>query len=410
MTSFVEALSGASTLQAFKSRDFRLVWAGQTVSLIGNAAFLVAVGWKTLEITGSPGSLGIVLAAEGVAMLATLLIGGALADRYERRRLMILSDLARLGVVAALAVTDASGNLTFPLLIAFAVGVGLGDGFFHPAFGGIVPLVVEKPNLASANAMIGISRQSSFMIGPAFAAGLYGLTGSATVFAFDAASFAVSLGLLWLARPRAIEPEPSEGTLKEIFAGARYVASVPWLWITIALAAVVLMLVMAPYQALMPQLIKDNFGRGVGAYGLIFTFQAAGMVIGTIIFGQTNPRRHRVVLTYVAWALNDVCTIFFALSHMYEVAVALVVVRGALIAYGIGIWETVLMELVPENRLSRVISLDFFGSLGLTPIGYALAAVLAGVVAPATIIVAGASIAMVLWLAPLSLRSVREAA
>ena len=227
MTSFVEALAGARTLQAFKSRDFRLVWAGQTVSLIGNAAFLVAVGWKTLEITGSPGSLGIVLAAEGVAMLATLLIGGALADRYERRRLMILSDLARLGVVAALAVTDASGNLTFPLLIAFAVGVGLGDGFFHPAFGGIVPLVVEKPNLASANAMIGISRQSSFMIGPAFAAGLYGLTGSATVFAFDAASFGVSLWLLWLARPRAIEPEPSEGTLKEIFAGARYVASVP---------------------------------------------------------------------------------------------------------------------------------------------------------------------------------------
>ena len=158
MATLVDALAGARTLQAFRSRDFRLVWAGQTVSLIGNAAFLVAVGWKTLEITGSAGSLGIVLAAEGLAMLATLLIGGALADRYERRRLMIVSDLARLGVVAALAVTDATGNLTFPLLIAFAVGVGLGDGFFHPAFGGIVPLVVEKPYLASANAMIGISQ------------------------------------------------------------------------------------------------------------------------------------------------------------------------------------------------------------------------------------------------------------
>jgi MFS family permease len=410
VSTFVEALAGVRTLQAFRSRDFRLVWSGQTVSLIGNAAFLVAVGWKTLEITGSAGSLGIVLAAEGLAMLATLLIGGALADRYERRRLMIVSDLARLAVVGTLCVVDASGNLTFPLLIAFAVGVGLGDGFFHPAFGGIVPLVVEKPNLASANAMIGISRQMSFMIGPALAAGLYGLTGSATVFAFDAATFAVSLWLLWLARPRAIEPEPGEGTFKEIVAGARYVASVPWLWITIALAAVVLMLVMAPLQALMPQVIKDNFDRGVGSYGLIFTFQAAGMVLGTIIFGQTNPRRHRVVLTYVAWAVNDVCTILFALSHMYEVAVALVFVRGALIAYGIGIWETVLMELVPENRLSRVISLDFFGSLGLTPVGYALAAVLAGVFAPASIIVAGASIAMVLWLAPLTLRSVREAA
>ena len=410
MAALVDALAGTRTLQAFKSRDFRLVWAGQTVSLIGNAAFLVAVGWKTLELTGSPSSLGIVLAAEGVAMLATLLIGGALADRYERRRLMIISDVARLGVVGALAATDATGHLTFPLLIAFAVGVGLGDGFFHPAFGGIVPLVVEKPYLASANAMIGISRQLSFLIGPALAAGLYGLTGSATVFAFDAASFAVSLWLLWLARPRAIDPEPGEGTLKEIVAGARYVASIPWLWVTILLAALVLMLVMAPYQALMPQLVKDNFGRGVGSYGLIFSFQAAGMVLGTIVFGQTNPRRHRVVITYVAWAINDVCTIFFALSHQYEIALALVFVRGALIAYGIAIWETVLMELVPENRLSRVISLDFFGSLGLTPIGYALAAVLATVVAPSAIIVAGASIAMVLWLAPLTLRSVRDAA
>jgi hypothetical protein len=87
-----------------------------------------------------------------------------------------------------------------------------------------------------------------------------------------------------------------------------------------------------------------------------------------------------------------------------------VFVRGALIAYGIGIWETVLMELVPENRLSRMISLDFFGSLGLTPIGYALAAVLAGTFAPASIIIAGASIAFVLWLAPLSSRTVRAAA
>jgi MFS family permease len=410
VATFVDALAGARTLQAFRSRDFRLVWSGQTVSLIGNAAFLVAVGWKTLEITGSAGSLGVVLAAEGLAMLATLLIGGALADRYERRKLMILSDVARLGVVAALAVTDATGHLSFPLLIAFAVGVGLGDGFFHPAFGGIVPLVVEKPYIASANAMIGISRQMSFLIGPALAAGLYGLTGSATVFAFDAGSFAVSLFLLWLSRPRAIEPEPGEGTVKEILAGARYVASIPWLWVTILLAALVLMLVMAPLQALMPQLIKDNFDRGVGSYGLIFTFQAAGMVLGTIIFGQTNPRTHRVVLTYVAWAVNDVCTILFALSHHYEIATALVFVRGALIAYGIAIWETVLMELVPENRLSRVISLDFFGSLGLTPVGYALAAVLAGVFAPAAIIVAGASIACVLWLAPLSLRSVRTAA
>ena len=239
---------------------------------------------------------------------------------------------------------------------------------------------------------------------------IYGTAGSASVFGLDAATFAVSALLLWRAKPRALEPEPAEGTFRAIVSGARYVASVPWLWISIALAAVVLMLVMAPYQVLLPDIVKQNFGRGVGAYGLLFALQAGGMVVGTLIFGQTNPRRHRVILTYGAWALNDICVILFALSNHYEIAAALVFVRGALIGYGIGIWETVLMELVPTNRLSRVISLDFFGSLGLTPIGYALAAVLAGVFAPASIIVAGASIAMVLWLAPLTLRSVREAA
>lgn len=410
MATVIQAMTGARVLQAFGSRDFRLVWSGQTVSLIGNGAFLVAIGWKTISLTGSAGSLGIVLMAEGLAMLATLLLGGALADRYERRRLMIVSDLSRLAVVGALAVVDATGHLSFGLLILFAIGVGLGDGFFHPAFGGIVPLVVEKPHLASASAMIGISRQSAFIVGPALAAGLYQLTGSATVFAFDAATFLFSALLLLRARPRPVEREPGAGTVREILAGARYVASVPWLWVTIALAALVLMLVMAPYQALLPELIKENFDRGVGAYGLLFTLQAAGMVVGTIVFGQTNPRRHRVVLVYSAWAVNDLCVIAFTLTHQYELAAALVVVRGALISYGIGIWETVLMELVPEHMLSRVISLDFFGSLGLTPVGFGLAAVLAGVLAPATIIAGGATISAVLWLAPLTLRRVRAAA
>src|SRR5918998_4623982 len=109
------------------------------------------------------------------------------------------------------------------MLIAFAVGVGLGDGFFHPAFGGIVPLVVEHPHLASANALIGLSRHASYVVGPALAAAVYAPAGSAIVFALNALTFLVAAWLLWLARPRAVVREPSEGTVHEILAGARYV-------------------------------------------------------------------------------------------------------------------------------------------------------------------------------------------
>src|SRR5437867_10508793 len=202
----MEAVSASEprlrALGAFRSRDFRLLWSGQTVSLVGDGAFLIALGWRTTALTGKSSSLAIVLMVHGLALLTTLLIGGALADRYSRRTLMIVSDLARCAVIAALAGIDASGHLTFGILLAGAALFGLGDGFFYPAFGGIVPLVVESHELASANTLIGVSRQGAFVVGPALAGGIYGAAGSSSVFGFDAASFVVSAALLFLARPR----------------------------------------------------------------------------------------------------------------------------------------------------------------------------------------------------------------
>jgi len=399
-----------ASVQALRSRDFRLLWAGQTISLIGDGAFLVALGWKTFSLTGSGGSLAIVLMAHGIAMLATLLIGGVLADRYPRRTLMIVSDLARFGVIGGLAITDAAGALTFPLLVAFAVAFGLGDGFFYPAFGAIVPLVVEKAELASANAMISISRQASFVVGPALAGVVYGIAGSASVFGFDALSFAVAAGLLWLSRPRDFEPEPPEGAFNELTAGFRYVMSVPWLWVSIFVASFILMIAMAPYQALLPQFVQEQFDRGVGSYGALFAFQAAGMVAGTLVFGQLNPRRRRMIVMCAAFTLNDLCVVGMALLPWYESAVGLVVLRGACIGFGIGVWTTLMMELVPESKLARVTSLDFFGSFGLVPVGFALTAVVSDFLEPSTILVSGFSSAAVLWLVPLLSREFRTAA
>jgi MFS family permease len=274
---------GPRALEALRHRDFRLLFAGQTVSLIGDAAFVTALGWKTFTLAGSA-KLGVVLVCQSVALLATLLIGGALADRLSRRRLMIVSDLTRLVAVGALAAVDASGNLNFPLLAVFAVLVGLGDGFFYPAFGGMVPLVVEQPSIASANSLIGVARWSSILLGPAFAGFLYEPAGSATVFAADAASFLVSAYLVYRTRPRVIEASEREGTLREIVSGARYVARVPWLWVTIALFGVILMLQLAPQQVLMPKLVTTQWERGVGSYALLTTLMGVGTVAGTLLF------------------------------------------------------------------------------------------------------------------------------
>jgi len=381
--------SSFRAFHAFRSREFRLVWSAQVVSLAGDAAFVTALGWRTFTLAGS-GKLGIVLVCQALAMLTTVLIGGALADRFPRRTLMIASDLARLAAVGALAGFDASGRLGFPLLLALATLMGLGDGFFYPAFGGIVPLLVEPSAVPSANAMIGLARWSSVLIGPSLAAFAYGGAGSATVFALDAGSFLFSAALLRATRPRPVEPSPAEGTLREIWAGVRYISRIPWLWVTIGGFALVLMLQFAPQQVLMPKLVSEHFHRGVAAYGLLTSLLGLGTVLGTLLFGQLQPRHRRGVLSYAIWVANSLCLAGLVLAPWFELAGALAVIRGACIGFSIAVWETMLMELVPENMLSRVVSLDFFGSFGLMPLGLAFSAGIAGLAAPGTIIAGGA--------------------
>ena len=388
---------GLRALEALRHRDFRLLWLGQVVSLIGDAAFLTALGWRTFTIAGA-GGLGVALLCHSAAFLVTLLLGGALADRYSRRALMIVSDFWRFGAVGALAILDGTGNLDFWSLLVLTTLVGLGDGFFHPAFGGIVPLVVEQSSIASANSLIGVARWGSLLLGPSLAALVYEVTGSAAVFGLDAGTFVLSALLLSLARPRAAERGTDEGTLAQIRAGAAYVASVPWLWVTIGLFAVVLMLQFAPQQVLLPKLVDEHFGRGVGAYGFLTTCVGIGTIAGTLVFGQLQPRRRRGVLSYVLWTLNSLAIVGVALAPWYELAAGFAIARGFCIGFAVAVWETMLMELVPERLLSRVVSLDYFGSFGLMPVGLAFAAGMSGLAAPGTIIALGAGISTVMFL------------
>jgi MFS family permease len=398
------------TLAAFRSRDFRLLWLGQAISLLGDAAFIVALGWRVTEITGEVESLGFVLALHSLAMLTTLLWGGVLADRHSRRMLMIVSDVARGVVLLAFVALDATGSLTLPVLLVLAVLYGLGDGFFYPAFGGIVPLVVEESYLASANSWINIARQGATVVGPAVAAGLYGFAGPTTVWGVDAVSFAVSALLLLRTSPRAIEPEPRQGALRELAAGFRYVFGVPWIWTGIAAATVILMVAMAPYTALLPSLVRQEYGRGVGSYGLLFSVMAAGMVAGSLLYARINPRRHRVVICFLAFGLNDLGMILVALSPWYQLAALGAVWRGLGVGIGLAAWSTLLTELVPRNLLSRVVALDVFGSFALTPVGYALAGLAATAFSPAQLIALGGALGFLLWLVPLAWRPVRAAA
>jgi MFS family permease len=398
----METLSPAGSrlriLDALRHRDFRLLFAGQTISQIGDAAFVVALGWRAFTLTHKASSLGIVLMVEALGLVTTLLIGGVLADRHSRRLLLIGSDVARAVLVGGLAFVDATGHLGFGVLIAFVGLHGLGSGLFQPAFGGILPLLVEERSLGSANALIGISRQAAIVIGPAAAGLIYGLAGSSAIFGADAVSFLVSAALLAPARPRAFERAPTEGLRRELTSGLRYVIHVPWLWRTITTFTLVLMTAFAATQVLLPKLVEEKWHGGVGSYGLLFTLQGVGMVIGSVVLGQTSPTRRRGVLIYSLLALNTGVGIFLGLSPWFVGAALVQVIRGFCVGFAITLWDTMLMQRVPGHMLSRVISMDWFGSLGLLPAGLGLWALLSGFASPGTLIAASMAFCTVLYL------------
>jgi MFS family permease len=385
-------------LEALRHRDFRLLWIGQTVSQIGDAAFVVALGWRAFTLTGKTSSLGIVLAVEALGLVTTLLIGGVLADRYSRRLLLIGSDLARAVLIAGLAVVDAAANLQFGVLIVFVALHGLASGLFQPAFGGILPLLVEESTLGSANALIGVSRQAALVVGPALAGLIYGAAGSSAIFAVDAASFAISAAVLAPARPRAFEPTPTKGLWRELRTGFEYVVHVHWLWRTIATFTLVLMTGFAAMQVLLPKLVEQEWNGGVGAYGLLFTLQGVGMVFGSVVLAQTAPSRRRGVLIYGLFAVNAALGILLGLSGSLPGAALAQVGRGFCIGFGITLWDTMVMQRVPEHMLSRVISMDWFGSLGLLPAGLGLWAVLSGLGPPGTLLAAAMAFSLGLFL------------
>ena len=366
-------------LSPLRYRDFRVLWAGMTVSLIGDGVFLIAIAWETYALWNAPAALSIVGIGMTVPTIAFLLVGGVVSDRHDRRRVMACADglrAAAVGVLAVLVVTEA---LRLWELVALVAIYGAGTAFFTPAFEAIVPDLLPAQELPAANALDQFVRPIALrLVGPVVGGGLLAIS-TGLAFAVDALSFAATFVAVLAIRPqtRAATAHSSTGAaLKE---GLRFVRSRTWLWGTLLSAAIAYLVFLGPVEVLLPFVVKNELHAPPGTLGLVLAAGGAGAVGAAAFMGRRGHPRRDVTVMYATWTLATIAVAGYGLATAAWQLMLACLAFNALEAAGTIVWATIKQRHVPGRLLGRVSSLDWLLSIGLLPLSFALTAPVAAV-------------------------------
>jgi MFS family permease len=383
-----------------------LVFAAAGVSLVGDGVVPVALSFAVLDLTGSPTDLGVVLAVRTLALLGSLLVGGVVADRLGRRGVMIAADLVRLGGQAAIGVLLVSGHATVAELAVSQAFLGAASGFFGPASSGLLP-AVAGPYLREANALRGMTMAASNIVGPAIAGVLVVAASPGAALLIDAGSYAASALLLMQVGAGDRGHLPTAGPrqfFRELGDGFAAVRSRTWLWAGLLVFSL-LNLVASGFPVLGPLVAKQHLG-GAGAWAAILAARATGGLIGGIALLRISPRRPLLVGT-LACVVTAVPTMLLAIPAPLAVLIIVTLAAGVGPMVFNTLWETTLLQHVPEDVRSRVTAYDWFGSLALQPVGYALVGPLAGAIGTPAALWACGGIEWALGASLLTVRDIR---
>ncbi|HEY1594761.1 MAG TPA: MFS transporter [Thermoleophilaceae bacterium] len=379
-------------LAPLKHRDFRLLWAGMCVSLIGDGVFLVAMAWQVYALSNVPTALSAVGIAMTVPTIAFLLLGGVVSDRFDRRKVILASDLARAVAVGAIALLAATGSLRLWHIVALAAVYGTGTGFFAPSFDAIVPELLPAGELGRANSLDQFARPLALRLaGPALGGFLIAAGGSGVAFAIDAASFLASGAAVLAMAPRARAPRGEPVSIgADLAAGMRYVRRHVWLWGTFAAAAIAYLVFMGPTEVLLPFLVKNELHGSAFEFGVVLAAGGLASVVCAVAMGQNELPGKAITFIYITWTLATLAVAGYGLATSLWQLMLASAAFNALETAGTIVWATLKQSRVPTALLGRVSSLDWLISIGLLPVSLALTGpVSAALGARATLVGAG---------------------
>ena len=395
-----------------KLRDFSLLWWGMSISLLGDGVYIVAITWLVFRITGTnPTALSAVFVAWTVPQVLFLLVAGVATDRFDRRAVLVASDVVRgisIAAVGVLVLTDALELWHLYILVAV---YGAGEAFFMPAFGAIMPDVVPKHWLVQANSLAELARPFTLrLVGPALGGFLIQGFGVGTAFLFDAGTFVISLiAVLAMRRvPRVRDPSSLISARREIGEGLRFIRSRTWLWAGLGATGVALLVYFGPWTVLVPAVIRTELGGGAADFGLVLAFGGAGAIIASLFVGQGGLPRAPIVVVFASWAFTTLTLVGFGTATALWQMFLLSFFFYALFTLGQIIWFTLVQTHVPTALLGRVTSADWLVSSALIPVSVGLAGPLGKSFGTTTTLVAAGALAWAVLLGCLLIPGIRD--
>ncbi|MEV0244601.1 MFS transporter [Streptomyces sp. NPDC050674] len=353
-------------------RNHSLLTAAAVITGLGSNGALVAGAFAVLEAGGDGGDIGLVAAARTLPLVLFLLIGGAVADRLPRHRVMVAANVLNCLSQAAFAALVLAGEPRLWHMMLLAALGGTGQAFFGPAAEGMLMSSVEGENAGRAFAVFRMAMQGAALGGAALGGAMVAAIGPGWVLAADAAAFALAGALRAFLDVGHIPPRaPGGGLLADLRDGWKEFAGRPWLWGIVVQFSVANAVVAAADAVYGPLVARDHLG-GAGPWGLALGAFGAGTVAGALLMTRWKPRRLLLAGTLCVFPLA-LPSAALAVPVPVGVLFAVMFFAGATVeVFGVS-WMTALHQEIPEHKLSRVSAYDWFGSVALVPLATAVA-------------------------------------
>jgi MFS family permease len=369
-----------------REREFRLLFAGRTISMLGSAMAPVGLAFAVLDLTGSTTDLGLVLASRSVATIVLLLFGGVWADRLPRHLVMVSANVISGATQAVVAILLLTGHARIWELALLALLNGASSAFFFPASSGIVPQTVPAELQQQANAALRLGLNATNIVGAALGGLLVAASSPGWAIAVDAATYGLAaLAIAAMHLPPRLRVQGST-VLHELREGWSDFRSRGWLWAIVLQFGVVNAVESGAIGVLGPVVAKRHLG-GAAAWGIVLAATSIGLILSGVLMLHWRPRRILFVATLAVFPMS---LPLLALARPAPLAV--VIAAGFIAGFSVEIfgvlWDTAMQQEIPQEKLSRLYSYDALGSWALMPTAFAVLGPVSGALGTRTTLIA----------------------